>query len=182
MRTITKAAEELNVSRTKIYNLIEKLDITTKRGSKNNLIEDDDYEKIKEFIENERFDSEETSETVEPNNTIQDRMRNVLDRDRNVLYGNVSDREYTDLKERIKQLEQQIDRKDQQIQEQSGQLMEAMKANTTLIESNKELNMVTSQLNIMVYKTLSAPNAEESITVDNEKDSSWLKKIFKKSK
>lgn len=197
MRTITKAADELGVSRTKIYSLIEKLSITTKRGSKNNLIEDSDYEKIKEIILSEKSDAEETKETDNTNGTIEERLKNVLNRDRNVLYGNVSDREYTDLKERITQLEQQIDRKDKQIQEQahhinekSVELVESLKANNTLIENNQELAKANTQINLMYAKVLTPPKSEDTITINNDndndndsdKEASWLKKIFKRNK
>jgi hypothetical protein len=199
MRTITKAAEELEVSRTKIYTLIDKLNITTKRGSKTNLIEDEDYIKIKKIILNERIDTVGTidtnNETIETDNktdeTISERLKNVIERDRNNIYGNVTDREYTDLKERIQQLEQQIDRKDQQLQEQahhikekSVELVETLKANNALIENNQELAKANTQINLIYAKVLTPPKTEEAVTIDNDntKESSWFSKIFKRNK
>lgn len=173
MRTITKAAEDLGVSRTKIYSLIERLDIKTKRGSKTNRIEDADFEKMRQIILDEKSDAE---------NSPKERLNEVLQRDRNLLYNDVSDREYTDLKERIEQLEKQIDIKDQQLKEQSGQLTDAMKANSTLVESNTELSRVTTQLNLMVYKALKSPSSEVAATVELNKESSWFKRIFKKNR
>lgn len=173
MKSITKAAEELGVSRTKIYTLLKNSKIETKKVSKENLISDEDFEKIKKIVlneSNEQLNSDETNELVD------ERMKNILDRDRNNIYSNISDREYTDLKERIRQLEQQIDRKDKQIQEQSEQLIESLKANSNLIESN-------SQLNIMVYKTLNPPQSNECIVevaVDKSENDSWIKRFFKK--
>lgn len=169
MLSITKAAEELRVSRTKIYTLINKLGIETKKISKENRISSEDFEKIKKIVSSEQ----------ETEDTLNERMKEVINRDRNNIYNNVSDREYTDLKERIKQLEKQIDKKDQQIQDQSEQIMESLKANSSLVESNKELNVINSNLNIMVYKTLKPPMNE--VSVDKE-DNSWIKKIFKKKK
>lgn len=176
--TITKAAEELNVSRTKIYSLIKKLSIETKKVSKENLISDNDFKKLEEIILNEQYELNEENNTNQTNQTTS-RMKNVIDRDRNNIYGNISDREYTDLKERIKQLESQIDRKDQQIKEQSEQLIESLKANSSLVESNKELSIINSKLNLM---SINPPINESSLesAIDKEEEPSWFKKLFKK--
>lgn len=176
MLSITKAAEELGVSRTKIYTLINKLGIETKKVSKENRISNEDFERIKKIVLSEQDEDEEIEETAN------ERMKEVINRDRNNVYNNVSDREYTDLKERIKQLEKQIDKKDQQIQDQAGQIMESLKANSGLVESNKELNVINSNLNIMVYKTLNPPMNEISVDKEENEDNSWIRKIFKKKK
>ncbi len=177
MRTVTQAATELGVSRTKIYNEIEKLNIITKKVSKNNYIEDVDFEKIKEIVHGEMVETNKTNETV------QERLKDVLERDRNALYGNISDREYTDLKERIKHLEQQLEKKDQQIQDQADSLIEAMKFNNTLLDTNNKLIETNSKLNVMTYQLLESSNSEESITVETDQQTtSWLKRVFKKKK
>lgn len=160
MKTVTQAASELGVSRTKIYNEIEKLNINTKKVGKNNYIEDTDFEKIKEVVQSEMIDVEETFETHE---TAQERLKDVLERDRNILYGNISDREYTDLKERITFLEEQIKVKDEQINAKDYQI-------NGLIQSNFNFS-----------KALASPVTEEAVTMEEPKKLSWIKKIFKKS-
>lgn len=145
MRTITQAAEELSVSRKKIYNEIERLNISTKKEGKNNYITDDDFNNIRQQIEDE-------------NQSTQERTRNVLERDRSMIGGSLSDREYVDLKERIEFLEQQIKAKDFQLN-----------------------GLIQISYNLSKPKELPAPD-EVAVTQTEEKikKASWIKKIFKR--
>ena len=103
MRTITQVAGELGVSRKKIYNEIKKLRINTKKESKNNYVEDKDFLIIKCDIQEQTQSSSKCAE---------ERLKDVMERDRNVTEHNMNDREYTDLKERIFSLEEKIKIKD----------------------------------------------------------------------
>jgi len=148
MRTITQAAEELKVSRKKIYNEIEKLNIVTTKEGKNNYISDEDYIKLKMRIKGQIEDTQE-------------RTRNVLERDRSMIGGNLSDREYVDLKERIGFLEEQINMKDQQIQAKDYQI-------NGLIQSTFNLSKALK------------PADEVAVMKEEEEKTSWFSKIFKK--
>jgi hypothetical protein len=157
MRTITQTADDLNVSRKKIYNEIENLSIQTQKDGRNNYLPDDDFERIKSRIQ-------------EQNGNTQERTKNVLERDRDMIGNNISDREYTDLKERISFLEDEIKIKNEQINAKDYQL-------NGLIQSNFAFS-----------KSLPIPqnlNQDESavtdITTDTEKKS-WFKRIFKKTR
>jgi hypothetical protein len=154
MRTITQVADELGVSRKKIYNEIERLKITTKKESKNNYIEDNDFIIIKNGIQEKMEHS---------SNCAKERLGNVIERDRNVTGNGVSDREYNDLKERIVSLEEQIKIKDEQLQAKDYQI-------NGLIQSN--VNMT---------KFLNPPYDETAATtiVPEGKKSFWSK-IFGK--
>lgn len=94
---------------------------------------------------------------------------------------NLSDREYTDLKERIHYLESQISIKDEQLKNKDNELIEVMKANSNLINSTNGL--IQAQINFS--KALNPPKEEEAaITIeveqDKPKESTWFKKLFKK--
>lgn len=151
MRTITQAAEELGVSRKKIYNEIERLKINTIKEGKSNYINESDFERIKSVI----VIRSESNESVPS-----DRLRNVLERDRYVSGEHVSDREYTDLKERIQSLEEQLKIKDQQLNDRDLQI-------NGLIQAN-----------INFSRALMPP--ETAITVQENKEKPWYKKVFRK--
>ena len=157
MRTITQTAGELNVSRKKIYNEIENLSIQTQKDGRNNYLTDDDYERIKSRI-------------WEQNSNTKERTKNVLERDRDMIGNNISDREYTDLKERISFLEDEIKIKNEQINAKDYQL-------NGLIQSNFAFS-----------KSLPIPQnlkQDESVVTDIATDTekkSWFKRIFKKDK
>lgn len=150
MRTITQAADQLGVSRKKIYNEIDKLNIKTVKAGKNNYIEDADYFRIKATISNTR-DTEV--------NVQRERLENVIERDRYVTGNNISDREYTDLKEMIESLKEQLKIKDEQIKSKDNQI-------NGLIQSN--LNFA---------RLLNPPIEEVATTVEPKK--SFFSKIFK---
>lgn len=151
MRTITQVADELEVSRKKIYNEIQRLKIVTIKESKSNYIEDKDFLVIKNYIQ------EQDNNT----NSAKERMRNVLERDRELRNG-MSDREYTDLKERIASLEEQIKNKDEQLQARDNQI-------NGLIQSNFNLT-----------RALNPPMDEmAATTIEPEKKGFWSK-IFGK--
>lgn len=156
MRTITQVASELEVSRKKIYNEIEKLKIKTIKESKNNYIEDADFLMIKDNIEESKHSSD----------CARERLRNVLERDRNVVENGIPDREYTDLKERILSLEDKINVKDKQLQAKDNQI-------NGLI-----------QINLNMTKALNPPADEIAATVatvieSNIKKSFWSR-VFNK--
>lgn len=172
MKSITKAADELGVSRTKIYTLLKNLDIETKKISKENLISDEDFKRIQEYVLNEQYelDKENSDEIKESSDIGKERIKGMIDRDRNMFYGKISDREYSDLKERIQQLETQIDRKDQQLKEKDVQLNESLKANT-----------INSQLNFMIMKTLpQVSQADNVVEVSVDKAEAKEHKSFLK--
>lgn len=149
MKTITQTAEDLGVSRKKIYNEIEKLNIQTIKDGKNNFLNDTDYIRIKEQIE-------------EQQQCTKERIKNVLERDRDMIGNNVSDREYTDLKEQINFLKKQLDEKDEQLKAKDYQI-------NGLIQSNFNFS-----------KALNPP--ETSISeVDNSR-SGFFKNLFKSTK
>lgn len=155
MRTITQAAEELNVSRKKIYNEISKLKIKTTKEAKNNYISDKDFKKLKERIE----------EQQEQNVDTKSRINNILERDRSMLIGNLSDREYIDLKERIHFLEEQIKVKDKQLQDKDYRI-------NGLIQTSFNLS-----------KRLPTGDDETAATreiLEEDPKPSWLKKLFRK--
>ncbi|WP_035288613.1 hypothetical protein [Clostridium sp. KNHs214] len=78
-----------------------------------------------------------------------------------MINGNLSDREYVDLKERISFLEKQLNIKDDQIQEKDFQI-------NGLIQST-----------IKFYKTLKS--GDEYVDVEeNQKKESWISKLFRK--
>jgi hypothetical protein len=179
MKSITEASSELDVSRTKIYGLINKLNIKTKKISKNNLIEDIDFDNIKKIILDERNELTMYSSTSGTNKTPNERLKDVLDRDRNILYNKVSDREYTDLKERISFLEKQMKTKDEQLTTKDVQIKEKDYQLNGLIQSNFNLTKSLSS-----SKTL---NIEDELSVTdidikkNGEKKSWFKKIFRRS-
>lgn len=152
-RTITQAAKELNVSRKKIYNEIEKLKIQTEKEGKNNYISNDDFKLIEERIE------EQTEEYID---NTQERTKNVLERDRSMIGGTLTDREYVDLKERISFLEEQINTKDEQIKVKDYQLNGLLQSTFNL---SKALNP--------------SPSDEVAVTKDETKVS-WISKLFKR--
>lgn len=153
MRTITQVADELGVSRKKIYNEIEKLKINTKKDGKSNYIEDKDFLAIKSDIQ----------EKTEENSTCtQERLRNVLERDRVLIRNGLTDREYTDLKERIVSLEEQLKIKDEQLQSKDHQI-------NGLIQSNYNLT-----------RALNPPESEmAATTIEHEKKGFWSR-VFRK--
>ena len=176
MKSITEASSELGVSRTKIYGLIHKLSIKTKKISKNNLIEDIDFENIKKFILDEQNKITENTSTSGTSQTSNKRLKDVLDRDRNILYNKISDREYTDLKERISFLENQMKAKDEQLNTKDVQIKEKDYQLNGLIQSNFNLT-----------KSLSSPKNiniedETAITDVDVKKESWFKRVFQKTK
>lgn len=130
MRTITQVANELGVSRKKIYNEIKKLEINTKKESKNNYIEDKDFLTIKCDIHGQAESSSDCA---------QKRLGNVLDRDRNAM----TDREYIDLKERILFLEKQIEIKDDQLQVKNYQINGLLQNNLNM---SKALNLPMDEI------------------------------------
>jgi len=130
MRTITQGANELGVSRKKIYNEIKKLKINTKKESKNNYIEDKDFLAIKCDIQRQ---SENSSDCA------QKRLGNVLERDRNAM----TDREYVDLKERILFLQKQIEIKDDQLQVKNYQINGLLQNNLNM---SKSLNLPMDEI------------------------------------
>lgn len=157
MRTITQAADELNVSRTKIYNEIKNLNIETKKEGKNNYLNEDDFKRIKVHIEEQN------------GNNAKERIKDVLERDRDMIGNNISDREYTDLKERIAFLEGELKIRNEELKSRDYQI-------NGLIQSNFNLS-----------KALPSPMKEsdpidEAATtkIENEEKESWFKKIFKK--
>lgn len=157
MRTITQAAEELNVSRTKIYNEIKNLNIETKKEGKNNYLNEDDFKRIKTHIEEQNA------------NSTQERMKDVLERDRDMIGNNISDREYTDLKERISFLESELKIRNEELKARDYQINGLIQSNFNLskaLPSAKEDNSVES----------------ETATTDikDEKKESWLRRMFKK--
>lgn len=151
MRTITQVADELGVSRKKIYNEIEKFSIKTIKEGKSNYIEDKDYFRIQASI-NAHKDITGVSQ--------KERLENVLERDRYTTGNNISDREYTDLKERIMSLEEQIKIKDDQIKAKDNQI-------NGLIQSN-----------INFAKALNPPLEEVAATVEVKKR--FFNKLFGK--
>ena len=161
MRTITEAANELNVSRKKIYNYIAKLGIQTVKNSNGNFIEDKDFNKLK--VEIKASIKEDVPEDV------LERTRNVLERDRFMTGEHVSDREYSDLKERIEFLESQISVKDEQLQTKDEQIKAKDGQINGLIQSNFNFS-----------KALLPPVNEQAITVEEPENKSWIKKIFKR--
>jgi hypothetical protein len=128
MRTITQVANELVVSRKKIYNEIKNLKINTKKESKNNYVEDNDFLIIKCDIQEQTQNSSKCAE---------ERLKNVLERDRNVMDHKINDREYTDLKERIFSLEEKIKIKDGQLQAKDHQINGLIQIN---LNTTKTLN------------------------------------------
>lgn len=152
MKTITQVAEELNVSRKKIYNEVERLNIKTTKEGKNNYISIEDYNRIKERIE------EQNKERMQNN---QERIKSVLERDRSMIRGNISDREYVDLKERISFLEGQLNIKDEQLQAKDFQI-------NGLIQSN-----------INISKSLQAPSVDLKTDIKEPKKSIF-RKLLKK--
>lgn len=78
---------------------------------------------------------------------------------RSMINGNLSDREYVDLKERISFLEKQLNIKDEQIQEKDFQINE-------LIQSRFKF-----------YKTL---KSGDEYVEKNQKKNSWISKLFRK--
>ncbi|MGK0467576.1 hypothetical protein [Clostridium sp.] len=130
MRTITQAANELGVSRKKIYNEIEKLNININKKSKNNNIEDKDFLAIKCDIQ---------GQTESSSDCAQKRLGNVLERDRNAM----TDREYIDLKERILFLEKQIEIKDEQLQVKNYQFNGLLQNNSNM---SKALNLPMNEI------------------------------------
>lgn len=156
MRTITQAAEELNVSRKKIYNELSKLKIETTKEGKNNYISDKDYMLLKERVTERKTERTQNTKT---------RMENILNRDRSMLIGNLSDREYVDLKERITFLEEQIKVKDKQLQDKDYQI-------NGLIQTTFNLS-----------KGLPAGNDETAATtqvIHEDPKPSWIQKLFRK--
>lgn len=157
MRTITQAAEELNVSRKKIYNEIEKLNIKTQKEGKNNYLIEDDFERIKVHIEKQT-------------NNVQERLKNVSEHERDINRNNISDREYTNLKETISFLQDQLKAKDEQLKIKDEQIKSKDYQISGLIQStfnfSKMLNPPTEQ---------ALSNLEK-----DEKKVSWFKSMFKK--
>jgi DNA-binding transcriptional regulator YhcF (GntR family) len=137
MRTITEASNQLGVSRKKIYNEVERLNIKTTKEGKNNYITDDDFERIKECITEQ---------------STRKRIMDVLERDRNMTEGHISDREYMDLKERITFLEEQIKAKDNQIN-----------------------GLIQSTFN---FSNLLQPGNEVAVTKEPKEKKSWLSRLF----
>ena len=128
MHTITEAASELNVSRKKIYNHIFKLGIVTIKDSKGNYIKDDDFELLKADVLKD----------------VRERAEHIVERDRDMLGNNISDREYTDLKERIRFLQDQLIIKDKQIQDKDYQLNGLIQTNinfTKLLDHPKYIDV-----------------------------------------
>jgi DNA-binding transcriptional MerR regulator len=161
MRTITEAANELNVSRKKIYNYIAKLSIDTTKNSSGNYIKDEDFVTLKEQI------------LLSHNNGVPLDERNVPEHEKDVPerntdnIHNLSNREYKDLKERIHFLEDQLKAKDMQLKDKDMQI-------TGLIQSN-----------INFSKALNPPKGDDLINIDTNSDDdnhiSWIKRIFKKN-
>lgn len=173
MKSITETSSELGVSRTKIYGLINKLNIKTKKISKNNLIEDIDFETIKNFILDEQNGLTQNSSTSGTSQTSNERLKDVLDRDRNILYNKISDREYTDLKERICFLENQIKATDVQIKEKDYQLNGLIQSNFNLTKS------LSSPKNINIEDETAVTDVDIKKNVKKE---SWFKRVFQKTK
>jgi hypothetical protein len=160
MRTITQAADELQVSRKKIYNEIKKLNVNTKKDSKSNYIQDKDFITIKYDIQEKPQNNSKCAE--ERSGTVPERDRNVPERSRNVQW-NITDREYTDLKERIFSLEEKIKIKDSQLQAKDHQI-------NGLI-----------QINLNTTKALNLPMDEMATTViDPDNKKSFWSKFFGK--
>jgi hypothetical protein len=157
MRTITQAAEELSVSRTKIYNEIKNLNIETQKEGKNNYLNEDDFKRIKIRIEEQNSSS------------TQERTKNVLERDRDMIGNNISDREYTDLKERIAFLESEIKNKNEQLKSRDYQI-------NGLIQSNFNLSKALPS----PIKESDAVDETATTEIKNEEKESWLKRMFKK--
>lgn len=156
MRTITQAAEELNVSRTKIYNEIKNLNIETKKEGKNNYLNEDDFKRIKTHIEEQN------------SNSTQERMRDVLERDRDMIGNNISDREYTDLKERISFLESELKIRNEELKARDYQI-------NGLIQSNFNLSKALPSA-----KEDPIENETAATDIKDEKKESWFKRMFKK--
>lgn len=156
MRTITQASNELGVARRKIYEEIEKLQIKVTKEGRNSCLSDHDYLRIE-------LDLQQNI------NVQKERLNNVLERDRYTNSNNISDREYTDLKERISSLEQQIKIKDEQIQTKDEQLQ----------AKDYQLNgLIQSNLNIT--KALNPPRDEmAATTIEPERKSFWSR-VFSK--
>jgi len=138
MRTITQAAEELKVSRRKIYDENEKLGIKIIKEGRNSFITDADFLKISKDLKNHN----------EMFGNVKERLDSVLERDRYTLNEKVTDREYTDLKERISFLEKQIGNKDENLKDQLKIKDEQIQAKDNqingLIQSNFNLTRVLS--------------------------------------
>lgn len=85
--------------------------------------------------------------------------QNELKMFRSMINGNLSDREYVDLKERISFLEKQLNIKDEQIQEKDFQI-------NGLIQNRFKF-----------YKTL---KSGDEYVEKNQKKNSWISKLFRK--
>lgn len=156
MINITNASKELSVSRTKIYKEIERLKIKPIKKGKNNFISDDDFKQIKKHI------VDETTVQNQYDSNTTERTKNVLGRDRSMIIGELSDREYVDLKERIQFLEEQIKTKDGQLQAKDFQI-------NGLIQSNFNFS-----------KSLT-PGNEIAVTEEENKKDSWISRLFTKN-
>lgn len=159
MYRITDAAVELKVSRTKIYSLIKKLDIKTFKDNTGNYIQDDDFLIIKKFVQ------KENKRDVQKHVFV--RTKDVLERDRNMEYNNLNDREYTDLKEQVDFLKEQLKTKDVQIHVKDVQIQAKDNQINGLIQANMNFS-----------KALMPP--ETAITVQEDQKQPWYKRFFKK--
>lgn len=166
MRTITEASNELDVSRKKIYNYIKKLDIKTIKDSNGNFIEDKDFDKLKIEIKASIKDNNKDEMTE----NVRERAKNVLERDRSIVMGKISDREYVDLKDRIMFLENQLGVKDKQIQVKDEQIRAKDGQINGLIQSNYNFSQAL------------LPPPEQAITVEEAPKESWIKRKFKRKR
>lgn len=161
MRTITQVAEELKVSRRKIYDENEKLGIKTIKEGRNSFVTDTDFLKISKDLETYK----------ETFGNAKERVSNVLERDRNIIENHISDREYTDLKERITSLEEQLKMRDEQFIKQLQSKDEQIQAKDYQING-----LIQSNFNFT--KALNLPLEEVAVTKEVKRN--IFSKFFRK--
>jgi len=164
MRTITQVAEELKVSRRKIYDENGKLGIKTIKEGRNSFITDADFLKISRDLETYK----------DTFSNVKERVGNVLERDRNIIYSNMSDREYTDLKERITSLEEQLKMRDEQFIKQLQSKDEQIQTKDYQING-----LIQSNFNFT--KALNPPLEEVAVTKETKQvKQNIFSKLFRK--
>jgi flagellar capping protein FliD len=166
MRTITQVAEELVISRKRVYSLIQRLNIKTTKDGRNNFIENNEFERIKNEVINSK------------DNNIKKRLKNVLERDVYVTGGGISDREYTDFKEQITFLQEKLKSKDEQLKMRDEQFIGQLQVKDEQIKSKDYQINGLIQSNFNFTKALNPPFEEVAVT--KEVRENFFSRIFKK--
>jgi hypothetical protein len=166
MRTVTQVAEELVISRKRVYSLIQKLSIKTTKDGRNNFIDDNEFERIKNEVINSK------------GNNIKERLKNVLERDGYVTGDRISDREYTDFKEQITFLQEKLKSKDEQLKMRDEQFIGQLQVKDEQIKSKDYQINGLIQSNFNFTKALNPPFEEVAVT--KEVRESLFSRIFKK--